>query len=175
MNPREKARAIERFREEDRVLVASRAGAEGLNIQFCATVLNFDLPWNPMIVEQRIGRVHRLGQTKTVTVFNLSVAGTIEARILELLTHKLQLFTAVLGEVDLILGSLHTERSFEDLLREAWLKGAVDDNLSRALDHFGDKLADARREYDRIKEAESHLDTMVFNDTATTETGEGMP
>ena len=174
MNPREKAAAIERFREEDRVLVASRAGAEGLNIQFCATVLNFDLPWNPMIVEQRIGRVHRLGQTQTVTVFNLSVAGTIEARILQLLTHKLQLFTAVLGEVDLILGNLHGERSFEDMLREAWLKGAIDEDLSQTLDRFGEQLADARREYDKIKEAEAHLDTLTPQ-VVDPETGEGMP
>jgi len=161
MSGREKAAALQRFRERARVLVASRAGAEGLNIQFCSTVLNFDLPWNPMVIEQRIGRVHRLGQLNPVTVFNLSVKGTIEARVLELLTSKLRLFTAVLGEVDLILGSLHSERSFEDLLREAWLKGATDEGLDRALDRFGDELARARSEYDSIKEAEGYLDTLV--------------
>src|SRR5690606_39478732 len=95
MGPHERAAALASFREHDRVLVASKAGSEGLNVQFCSTVLNFDLPWNPMIVEQRIGRVHRLGQTQPVTVLNLSVKGTIEARILDLLTHKLRLFTAV--------------------------------------------------------------------------------
>ncbi|MBX3465927.1 MAG: DEAD/DEAH box helicase [Planctomycetes bacterium] len=161
MTAEEKHRAIERFRGEARVLIASRAGAEGLNVQFCSTVLNFDLPWNPMVVEQRIGRVHRLGQQNTVVVFNLSVKGTIEARILELLTHKLRLFTAVLGEVDLILGALHGERGFEDLLREAWLAGAVQGDLDAALDRFGRELERARGEYDHIKEAEAVVDELT--------------
>jgi len=161
LSSQEKTRALERFRDEARVLIASRAGAEGLNIQFCSQVLNFDLPWNPMIVEQRIGRVHRLGQTKTVTVFNLSVKGTIEARVLELLTHKLRLFTAVLGEVDLILGALHSERSFEDLLRDAWLKGVADGRLDEALDRFGEELEKARETYDDIKQSETLLDRLV--------------
>lgn len=160
MNPKARSAALKRFKDSARVLIASRAGAEGLNIQFCSTVINFDLPWNPMIVEQRIGRVHRLGQTKEVTVLNLSVKGTIEARILELLTHKLRLFTAVLGEVDLILGALHSERSFDELLREAWLKGAVDENIDSAFDEFGKQLESAREQYDKIKEGEAILDTL---------------
>ncbi|MGE0710001.1 MAG: DEAD/DEAH box helicase [Planctomycetota bacterium] len=159
--PRERAERIRVFRERAQVLVASKAGSEGLNIQFCQNVINFDLPWNPMIVEQRIGRVHRLGQTKDVTVVNLSVRGTIEARILELLTHKLKLFTAVLGEIDLILGALHSEKSFEELLREAWLAGAVADDLDAALDRFGDALTRARDEYEEIKESEVTLDALA--------------
>ncbi|MEZ6187590.1 MAG: SNF2-related protein [Planctomycetota bacterium] len=161
LSGQEKSKALQRFKDEARVLVASRAGAEGLNIQFCSQVLNFDLPWNPMIVEQRIGRVHRLGQTQTVTVFNLAVKGTIEARVLELLTHKLRLFTAVLGEVDLILGALHSERSFEDLLREAWLKGVSDGRMDEALDRFGEELERARAAYDEIKQSERLLDRLA--------------
>jgi SNF2 family DNA or RNA helicase len=160
MSPQERKRAIDRFRSEARVLVSSQAGAEGLNVQFCSAVINFDLPWNPMIVEQRIGRVHRLGQTREVTVFNLSVKGTIEARILELLAHKLRLFTAVLGEVDLILGSLHAEQSFEELLREAWLSGTQTGDLDKALETFGAKLAQAREDYDAIKRTEAILDVL---------------
>lgn len=161
LNAEEKNRAIERFRASARVLIASRAGAEGLNVQFASTVLNFDLPWNPMVVEQRIGRVHRLGQTKTVSVVNLAVKGTIEARILELLTTKLRLFTTVLGEVDLILGALHAERGFEELLREAWLQGAVTGEVEKALDRFGDELRRAREEYEGIKESEAILDVVA--------------
>ncbi len=161
LNPVERAAALRSFREDDRVLVASKAGSEGLNIQFCSTVLNFDLPWNPMVVEQRIGRVHRLGQTRPVTVVNLSVKGTIEARILDLLTSKLRLFTAVLGEVDLILGSLHSERSFDDLLREVWVRGTTSGALDRELDAFGRQLEEARAEYERIKEAEGILDALA--------------
>src|SRR5688500_2660309 len=154
MSAEEKHAAIETFRGPARVLIASKAGSEGLNVQFCSSVLNFDLPWNPMVVEQRIGRVHRLGQTETVSVFNLSVKDTIEARILDLLTTKLRLFTAVLGEVDLILGALHGERGFEDLLRDAWLQGALSGDLDKALDHFGGELEKARDAYDDIKVAE---------------------
>jgi SNF2 family DNA or RNA helicase len=161
MNPKARSAALKRFKDSARVLISSRAGAEGLNIQFCSTVINFDLPWNPMIVEQRIGRVHRLGQTEEVTVLNLSVKGTIEARILELLTHKLRLFTAVLGEVDLILGALHSEKSFDQLLKEAWLSGSSEGALDAALDDFGNKLEVARTEYDQIKEGEAILETLV--------------
>ncbi len=169
--PKERAQRIQRFKETGRVLVASRAGAEGLNLQFCNTVVNFDLPWNPMIVEQRIGRVHRLGQTKPVNVVSLSVAGTIEARILELLTNKLRLFTAVLGEVDLILGSLHSEKSFEELLREAWMSGTGTAKLDESLEAFGRALEQARGEYDEIKQSEGILDALVG--TRTSATGEG--
>lgn len=156
-----KQSALERFRGGARVLVASRAGGEGLNIQFCNQVLNFDLPWNPMAVEQRIGRVHRLGQTKPVLVVNLSVRDTIEARVLELLTYKLKLFTAVLGEIDLILGALHSEKSFEELLREAWLKGLSEAELDAEFDKFGEALERAREEYDEVKESEVVLDSIA--------------
>jgi SNF2 family DNA or RNA helicase len=169
LSQEERAAAIGEFRARARVLLATRAGAEGLNIQFCSTVVNFDLPWNPMIVEQRIGRVHRLGQQHSVTVVNLSVAGTIEARILELLAFKLQLFTAVLGEVDLILGALHSERGFEDLLREVWLSGLRTGALDQELDRFGQRLEEARREYARIKEAETILDTLAPPGTSAAE------
>lgn len=161
LGPDGKLRALERFKAGARVLVASRAGGEGLNIQFCWNVLNFDLPWNPMAVEQRIGRVHRLGQQHAVTVVNLSVRDTIEARVLELLTYKLKLFTAVLGEIDLILGALHNEKSFEELLREAWLKGLSEADLDKAFDEFGTALERARDEYDDVKESEQVLDGIV--------------
>jgi SNF2 family DNA or RNA helicase len=161
LGPDGKQRALERFKAGARVLVASRAGGEGLNIQFCHQVLNFDLPWNPMSVEQRIGRVHRLGQTHAVTVVNLSVRDTIEARVLELLTYKLKLFTAVLGEIDLILGALHSEKRFEELLREAWLKGLSENELDAEFDKFGEALERARDEYEDVKESEQVLDTLA--------------
>ena len=161
LGPDGKQRALERFKAGARVLVASRAGGEGLNIQFCHQVLNFDLPWNPMSVEQRIGRVHRLGQTHPVTVVNLSVRETIEARVLELLTYKLKLFTAVLGEIDLILGALHSEKRFEELLREAWLKGLSEGELDAEFDKFGVALERARDEYEDVKESEQVLDALA--------------
>ena len=78
MNQVARSKTIERFRDEVRVLVSSKAGAEGLNIQFCSTVVNFDLPWNPQQIEQRIGRIQRLGSKhREVYVFNLMARGTI--------------------------------------------------------------------------------------------------
>src|SRR5207247_8596364 len=74
------------------VLIATRAGSEGRNLQFCNVLVNYDLPWNPMVVEQRIGRLHRIGQTREVHIVNLAAAGTIESYILQLLDRKIKLF-----------------------------------------------------------------------------------
>ena len=78
------------FEHRAQVLVATEAGGEGINLQFCNQVINFDLPWNPMRVEQRIGRVHRLGQTRPVYIYNLATKETIEEHIVQLLQEKIQ-------------------------------------------------------------------------------------
>jgi SNF2 family DNA or RNA helicase len=101
------------FRGSAQVLVATEAGGEGINLQFCNHIINFDLPWNPMRIEQRIGRIHRYGQTKDVNVFNLITNGTIEAHIVSLLMGKIELFKDVIGELDPILTA--TEKSIERL------------------------------------------------------------
>src|SRR5207302_2034465 len=81
---------IRDFHQDPRsVLIATRAGSEGRNLQFCNVLVNYDLPWNPMVVEQRIGRLHRIGQTREVHIVNLAAAGTIEAYILQLLDQKI--------------------------------------------------------------------------------------
>lgn len=92
------------FEHRAQVLVATEAGGEGINLQFCNQVINFDLPWNPMRVEQRIGRVHRLGQTRPVYIYNLATKETIEEHIVHLLQEKIHMFEAVIGELDVILG-----------------------------------------------------------------------
>src|SRR2546427_13305851 len=78
--------------DQTSVLIATRAGSEGRNLQFCNVLVNYDLPWNPMVVEQRIGRLHRIGQTREVHILNLAAAGTIESYILQLLDRKIKLF-----------------------------------------------------------------------------------
>src|SRR5256886_8030186 len=84
---------IRAFHDDKRsVLIATRAGSEGRNLQFCNVLVNYDLPWNPMVVEQRIGRLHRIGQTREVHIVNLAAAGTIESYILQLLDQKIKLF-----------------------------------------------------------------------------------
>src|SRR5213596_1013995 len=83
---------IRAFHDDERsVLIATRAGSEGRNLQFCNVLVNYDLPWNPMVVEQRIGRLHRIGQTREVHIVNLAAAGTIESYILQLLDRKIKL------------------------------------------------------------------------------------
>lgn len=95
----------ELFRRYAQVLVSTESGGEGLNFQFCAHMINYDLPWNPMKVEQRIGRIHRLGQTRDVYVYNLVTADTIEEYIVRLLYEKIRLFELAVGELDEILSA----------------------------------------------------------------------
>lgn len=96
----------ELFQKHARVFIATEAGGEGINLQFCNHIINFDLPWNPMRLEQRIGRVHRIGQKKDVIVYNFATKGTIEEHILKLLYEKIDLFERVIGELDDILTRL---------------------------------------------------------------------
>lgn len=91
------------FKEKAQVLIATESGGEGINLQFCHHVINFDLPWNPMKLEQRIGRVHRLGQEEDVHIYNLAIENTIEDKILDLLMNKITIFEDVVGELDDIL------------------------------------------------------------------------
>lgn len=93
------------FKERAQVLIATEAGGEGINLQFCHYVINYDLPWNPMKLEQRIGRVHRLGQEHDVHIYNLAIANTIEENILALLHTKIDVFEKVVGDLDAILSN----------------------------------------------------------------------
>lgn len=110
----EKDAAIERFRRQSQVLVSTEAGGEGRNLQFCHVMFNFDLPWNPMKVEQRIGRIDRIGQTRPVTIVNLAKEGTIEERVLTVLADRIRLFEESVGSLDPILGEV--ERDIENLV-----------------------------------------------------------
>lgn len=101
--------AIRAFKDKGGVFVSTPAGAEGINLQFADTVVNFDLPWNPMKVEQRVGRVHRLGQKATVKIYSMAYANTIEDFILSTLYRKLELFRMSVGEIDSILTSGETD------------------------------------------------------------------
>lgn len=91
------------FKEYADVLIATEAGGEGINLQFCSVIINYDLPWNPMKLEQRIGRVHRLGQESDVKIYHLAVEETIEQHILSKLHEKIDVFENVVGELDAIL------------------------------------------------------------------------
>ncbi len=105
---------IEHFRDEATIMLATEAAAEGINLQFCSLVVNYDLPWNPMRIEQRIGRCHRYGQKHDVVVVNfLNERNEVDRRVLELLTEKFSLFSGVFGASDDVLGSIESGVDFE--------------------------------------------------------------
>ena len=161
----EKEAAIERFRGPARLLLCTEAGSEGRNLQFAHAVCNFDLPWNPMKIEQRIGRLSRIGQTHDVHVFNLVAAGTVEAAVLHLLEAKLNMFELVIGEIDMILGNLDEEREFQDVVADLWAESADADDFARRMEALGDRLLEAKRAYLRQR---SH-DDKIFGDRFTPE------
>ena len=136
--------AVTAFRRDHPVMLATEAGAEGLNLQFASVVVNYDLPWNPMRLEQRIGRVHRLGQTQEVLVVNLTAAGTVEDRLLSLLEDKIRMFELVMGELGLLLGELESDESFEQLVARLWLDAPDDAAAARSFDELGNKILAAR-------------------------------
>lgn len=156
MSGPQKDEAITRFRDDAPILLCTESGGEGRNIQFCNTLINFDLHWNPQVIEQRIGRVHRIGQTREVFVFNLAVKDTIEDRILAILDEKLNMFELVVGEVQSILGEMDDRQDFAEVVFSAWLQ---ETNSARedAFDELGRKLVDARRQYERTKALDDDL------------------
>ncbi len=153
----EKERAVERFRAEGGVLLSTEVGSEGRNLQFCRTVVNYDLPWNPMVIEQRIGRVSRVGQEREVVVATLAARGTVEDRILAILDARINLFELVVGEVDLILGNLDEEREFDQVAMEAWAGAEDDADAARRMEELGDRIVRAKEEYQRLRRVEDAL------------------
>lgn len=112
---------IDHFREEAEILICTESGAEGINLQFCSLVINYDLPWNPQRVEQRIGRCHRYGQKHDVVVINfLNQTNAADQRVLELLSDKFHLFDGVFGASDEILGRIESGLDFERRIAEIY-------------------------------------------------------
>ncbi|MDE3088911.1 MAG: DEAD/DEAH box helicase family protein [Chloroflexota bacterium] len=153
----EKEEAIRRFQGEARILLSTDAGSEGRNLQFCNAVCNFDLPWNPMKIEQRVGRLSRIGQTRDVFVFNLAAADTLEAAVLHLLEAKIAMFELVIGEIDMILGNLDEEKEFEEVVTDLWAQSRDDSDFRSALDRLGDQLLSAKENYLRQRAQEERL------------------
>ncbi len=143
------------FARDRRVLVSTDVGSEGRNLHFCHTVVNYDLPWNPMRIEQRVGRVHRIGQTEPVRIFNLAAPGTLEGHILEVLDSKINMFELVVGEIGEILGNLEEEREFEDIVLDLWASADSDPAAAERFAELGERLVGARRRY---------LDSRAYDD-----------
>ena len=116
-----RAALVEHFRDEAKILIATEAAAEGINLQFCNLVVNYDLPWNPQRIEQRIGRCHRYGQKYDVVVANfLNKANAADQRVYELLDEKFRLFSGVFGASDEVLGAVESGVDFEKRISDIY-------------------------------------------------------
>ncbi len=142
------------------MLLASETGGEGRNIQFANTIVNYDLPWNPMKIEQRIGRIHRIGQTQDVFIFNFCLQGSIESYILQILHDKINMFELVVGEIETILGNVDDEFDFSETVVDIWLKNQSHQQINTAFEQLADNLLQAKDKYRETQE----LDEQIFGE-----------
>jgi len=155
----EKLSALRQFAENSQVMIVSKAGSEGLNLHhYSRSLVNYDLPWNPMRLEQRIGRLQRIGQTKKVQVFNLSLTGTIEDAILDILEKKVRLFELAIGQIDLILGLCFEDENFDDLIWKILIEKDNEKDIRDALMiNVGESLEEGKRKVNGIEECNLFL------------------
>ena len=128
---------VDYFREQGQIMIATEAGAEGINLQFCSLVVNYDLPWNPQRIEQRIGRCHRYGQKHDVVVVNfLNRKNAADRRVYELLSEKFQLFEGVFGASDEVLGAIESGVDFEKRINDIYQRCRKTDEIKTAFDQL---------------------------------------
>ncbi|MFH1619338.1 MAG: DEAD/DEAH box helicase [bacterium] len=154
----EKDAAVRDFQDNLPVLLSTEAGGEGRNLQFCRTLINYDLPYNPMRIEQRVGRIHRIGQKRPVSIYNFAAEGTLEDYLLKILDEKINMFELVIGEMDMVLGQIEEEGDFEDLLMDIWMRSKSEQELIFDMDALGERLLQAKKDYLETKE----LDGKIF-------------
>lgn len=160
MSNRKKDEAIESFRDEKDILITTEIGGEGRNLQFCHQMINYDLPWNPMKIEQRIGRIHRLGQQNEVMIYNFCGKGSLEEYILEILDKKINMFEMVIGEIDMILGRVRGEKDFEDMVYEIWVNSDSREMRGKEFAKLGTRIKRSKTQYGNTRE----LDEKLFGD-----------
>ena len=132
---------VDYFKEHAKILICTDAGSEGLNLQFCNTVINYDLPWNPMKIEQRIGRCHRYGQQNDVVAINLlNTQNEADKRVYEILSKKFELFEGVFGASDIVLGALESGTSFEKMVLDIYQFCNTTTEFRKAFDKLDRKL-----------------------------------
>ena len=136
-----KAALVEEFRDHATLLIATESAAEGVNLQFCSLVVNFDLPWNPQRIEQRIGRCHRYGQKHDVVVVNfLNMRNAADQRVFELLSEKFRLFDGVFGASDEVLGAIESGVDFEKRIVEVYQCCRTEEEIQAAFDALQHEL-----------------------------------
>ena len=132
---------VEYFRNEGRIMVATEAGAEGINLQFCSLIVNYDLPWNPQRIEQRIGRCHRYGQKHDVVVVNfLNRKNAADQRVYELLSEKFHLFEGVFGASDEVLGAIESGVDFEKRIAGIYQRCRKTEDIKTAFEELQSQL-----------------------------------
>ncbi len=158
MSASKKDYTLGRFRRDPnyQVLICTESGGEGINLQFCRTMINYDLPWNPMRLEQRIGRIHRLGQTRETYIYNLVTLGTIEEHLIRLLEEKVRLFELVIGDLEKIINYFGYERSFEAKIMEALIQAENDSELTKNFSALGDEILERFK-----KEPDLNIDALL--------------
>ncbi|HEX7838808.1 MAG TPA: SNF2-related protein, partial [Kofleriaceae bacterium] len=167
---------VHEFRVRSRILISTEAGAKGLNLQFCDTVVNYDLPWNPQRIEQRIGRCHRYAQHRDVTVINFLAQDNEAQRLtFEILSQKLDLFGLVLGATDEVLhrpGTIAAEslasamgNDFETQLRRIYERARTLDEVERELRELRDSMDARRREFEAAQQRTEEVIQRRFDST----------
>ena len=142
---------VDYFKEHAKILICTDAGSEGLNLQFCNTVINYDLPWNPMKIEQRIGRCHRYGQQNDVVAINLlNTQNEADKRVYEILSKKFELFEGVFGASDIALGALESGTNFEKMVLDIYQSCNTTTEFRKAFDKL-DRELNAKRDKNACK------------------------
>lgn len=155
LSKEERKRIIDSFKNYGGILVSTDAGSEGLNLQFCNFMVNYDLCWNPMKIEQRIGRIHRFGQIKDVLIFNLAYRNTIDERVIRIIDSKIRLFKRVVGEINVILGELYGRGNIESSVIKILLNARDEKDIEAGF---------ATLEADIDKIIEDYEKTRIIND-----------
>ena len=158
MSARERDTAISKFKRDIQIMIATEAGGEGQNFQFCSKVINYDLPWNPMRIEQRVGRVHRIGQDEDVHIHNLAIVGSIDEYVLKLLFDKINLFKMTIGDLDL----LFEDEGFEKLpseIFESYMSATTRIDAQNKFSAIGDRLSHNKKD---LHDAILDFDDEVF-------------
>jgi SNF2 family DNA or RNA helicase len=148
---------IRSFHDEKDILVTTEIGGEGRNLQFCHQMINYDLPWNPMKIEQRIGRIHRLGQENEVMIYNLCAAESIEDYILDILDRKINMFEMVIGEIDMILGRIQDEKDFSDMVYDIWINSLSEKEREQGFGRLAVRLKRSKAQYEKTRALDEKL------------------